>query len=326
MERGPQIVRAALPAQRLVAHLSVARPTHWFKNAFMIAGVAASLVYFRVAPGAAHAVGILLAFWAACCVASFNYIINEILDGPFDRHHPLKRHRPVPSGAVDHRLLMLMALGFLTTGLVVGISSFSAPFVASLAALAVMGVVYNVPPIRTKDLPYIDAISESINNPIRLCIGWFAIPEAAGWPPSSLLIAYWAIGAFLMTAKRFAEYRAIGDPEIASKYRPSFRHYSEASLLICMIVHISCFMLMYGVLSVKYKPELLLAVPLLVGFIAWFFRLAFNKDDVIQHPERIARRPAFMTYCLLIFVVVVLLATVDLQIWSAWTGIPSRGF
>jgi hypothetical protein len=38
------------------------------------------------------------------------------------------------------------------------------------------GIFYNVRPMRTKDRAYLDVISESINNPLRLMIGW-----AIGW-------------------------------------------------------------------------------------------------------------------------------------------------
>ena len=31
-----------------------------------------------------------------------------------------------------------------------------------------MGTLYNIPPIRMKDMPYADVLSESINNPIRI--------------------------------------------------------------------------------------------------------------------------------------------------------------
>ena len=60
-----------------------------------------------------------------------------------------------------------------------------------------MGTFYNMPPIRTKELPYIDVLTESINNPIRLLLGWFALVDNR-IPPASLLIAYWALGAFFM--------------------------------------------------------------------------------------------------------------------------------
>ena len=50
-----------------------------------------------------------------------------------------------------------------------------------------MGPVYNVPPIRTKEIPYVDVITESFNNPIRLLLGWFAV--TAGRIPEERLIS-----------------------------------------------------------------------------------------------------------------------------------------
>jgi len=303
-------------------YFRVARPDHWFKNVFMLAGVAAAVIYTHAAVTLELVGMVLLAFWATCCVASFNYIINEILDAPSDLSHPKKRHRPIPSGRVRIPPLQALALAFLACGLVIGWTMFAREFFISLASLAFMGLVYNVRPLRSKDLPYVDAISESVNNPIRLCIGWFAV-GALLWPPSSLLVAYWAIGAFLMTAKRYAEYRAIGDAEVAGRYRKSFRYYTEQSLLIAMIVYISCFMSMFGVLAAKYQTELLLGIPLIAVFIAWFFYLSFEPNSIVQEPERIIHRPAFMLYSLGVFIAIVALAVVDLEPLVTWLGLQN---
>ena len=76
------------------------------------------------------------------------------------------------------------------------------PFLAVALTLWVMGVMYNVPPVRTKELPYLDVLSESVNNPLRLLLGWFVlIPDR--FPPLSLILAYWMVGAFFMATKRF---------------------------------------------------------------------------------------------------------------------------
>ena len=89
-----------------------------------------------------------------------------------------------------------------------------------------MGVAYNVPPLRTKELPYLDVLSESINNPLRLFLGWFALVPSKV-PPLSLILAYWMVGAFFMATKRFAEYRHIGDPKARRSIGKSFGYYSE---------------------------------------------------------------------------------------------------
>ncbi|MCK5214119.1 MAG: hypothetical protein KAR05_02045 [Candidatus Omnitrophica bacterium] len=78
-----------------------------------------------------------------------------------------------------------------------------------------MGILYNVKPFRTKEKPYVDVLSESLNNPTRLMMGWFMVVDGP-LTPLSALIAYWMGGAFLMGVKRFAEYRFINDSKQAT--------------------------------------------------------------------------------------------------------------
>src|SRR4051794_27190846 len=103
------------------------------------------------------------------------------------------------------------------------------PFFLAAAALLFMGMVYNIPPGRQRALRCLDVLSESVNNPIRLALGWFVVSPAT-IPPVSLLVSYWMVGAFFMASKRFAEYRAIGNKEVAAAYRSSFRHYDDNRL------------------------------------------------------------------------------------------------
>src|SRR5438309_2292720 len=65
-------------------------------------------------------------------------------------------------------------------------AALNGPFLYSSLALLVMGCIYNIPPVRSKDLPYADVLSESINNPLRLMLGWFAVAPG-DFPPASLL-------------------------------------------------------------------------------------------------------------------------------------------
>ena len=57
-------------------------------------------------------------------------------------------------------------------------------------------------------------LSKSLNNPLRLMLGWFAVSQVE-LPPVSLMISYWMVGAFFMATKRFAEYRSIGEATTA---------------------------------------------------------------------------------------------------------------
>ncbi len=147
-------------------------------------------------------------------------------------------------------------------------------FIAALA-LWIMGCVYNIPPLRSKDKPYIDVLSESVNNPLRLLLGWYATGILV-LPPVSLVLAYWMVGAFFMAVKRFAEYRRIGDPQISSEYRQSFRHYTETRLLVSIIYYAVSFGLFFGIFLMRYKMEMILSIPFIAGFIAWYIHLGLR--------------------------------------------------
>ncbi len=166
----------------------------------------------------------------AVCIASANYVINEFLDRDFDKYHPTKSQRSAVQSVMSRNLVwtewaLLVAIGLICAAL-------SSKLMLVVACIfAAQGLVYNVPPLRTKDKAYLDVISESINNPIRLLIGW-AIVDPTSLPPASMVFAYWFGGAFLMAAKRLSEYQQISGShgvKLLARYRASFAHYTQVS-------------------------------------------------------------------------------------------------
>jgi 4-hydroxybenzoate polyprenyltransferase len=306
VEPSPAVAR--VPGQRsalspVLPYLAIARPDHWCKNVFMALGVV--LAYFCHPEG--FGIGALAAvLWAVattCLVASSNYVLNEILDAPTDRSHPVKRSRPIPSGQVHLGIAYAEWLVLGAVGLTMA-SALNFPFFCSALFLLVMGVIYNVPPVRSKELPYVDVLSESINNPIRLLLGWFAVAPTE-FPPVSLLIAYWMIGAFFMASKRFSEFRSIAHRETAGAYRNSFRHYDEQKLLLSMFFYTTCFALFLGVFIIRYHLELILIVPLVGGFVSYYLHIAFKHESAAQSPEKLYRERGLMVYlaiCVLAFI------------------------
>jgi 4-hydroxybenzoate polyprenyltransferase len=294
---------ARSPANRWLPYVSIARPDHWGKNVFMALGVFLAYFYHPEAFGPAAALSVAWAVLITCLLASSNYVLNEILDARTDLSHPVKRHRPIPSGQVWLPLayaewLVLGALGLTLA------ATLNRPFFASAALLLVMGLIYNVPPVRAKEHPYVDVLCESINNPIRLLLGWFAV-RAAEFPPVSLLISYWMIGAFFMATKRLAEYRSLDSAAVAGAYRRSFRHYNQERLLISMFFYTTCFALFLGVFIIRYHLELILIFPLVAGFVCFYLHVAFKKDSAAHSPERLYREKGLMAYlvvCVLAFV------------------------
>ncbi len=275
-------------------YVSIARPDHWFKNVFMALGVMLAYFYHPELLNGGTLLQIALAVAATCLIASSNYVLNEILDAPRDLSHPVKRHRPIPAGRVRLPLAYVEWVLLGVAGLAVA-AVVNPLFLCSALALLIMGLLYNVPPVRLKEAPYLDVMSESINNPIRLTLGWFAVTTLE-FPPVSLLASYWMIGAFFMAAKRLAEYRSIGDAAAAGAYRSSFRHYDEEKLLISMFFYVTCFALFLGIFIIRYHLELILIFPLVAGFVCYYLRITFKRDSAAQNPERLYREIGFMVY------------------------------
>jgi decaprenyl-phosphate phosphoribosyltransferase len=292
----------SLPSWR--EYLRPLRFDHWIKNLVVPVGSLLALAAQRSHPSLGAVVAILLAFVVSGLISSVNYAVNEVLDAPFDARHPTKRERPLPSGRVRVGPLLVLAAG-------VGLLAFGLAWwllppgvVLGAAALFVAALVYNLPPMRLKDWPYLDAVTESLTNPIRIAIGWSAV--APGTPPALLLVAFWAFGAFLMTGKRLAELRLLGD--LAARYRPTFRAYSITGLCVIQLLHAVVGFAALARLVVTQRPAVLPALPLVVVLLGWAFKMSFEPESPLIDPEHLYRRPIFLLVAILVFALLVHLA------------------
>lgn len=119
-------------------------------------------------------------------------------------------------------------------------------------------------------------------------------------------------GAFFMGIKRLAEYRQIGDPELAASYRRSFSHYNDERLLVSILFYATACALLAGIFIVRYHAELVLFVPLAAGFFAFYMRLGLLPDSPAQHPEKLYRVRGFLVYAVICTVVFVVLMFVEI--------------
>ena len=294
MSTAPSLLSVATISlrDRVQAHLAIMRLDHSIKNVFVLPGIVIALSVTHTRPNTGMIPTILLGFLATTLIACSNYVINEVLDAPFDRLHPLKRNRPAARGLVNVPLAYVQWLLMMVVGLGVALY-ISIPFAVTCAALWVMGCVYNIRPMRTKDVVYLDVVTESINNPLRMLLGWYMVTSTV-IPPASLLVCYWMLGCFFMALKRFSEYRDIADVTVAGAYRESFKHYTEQSLLVSITFYASFAMLMFGAFIMRYRFELILAFPLVALMMATYFQLSFRPGSAVQNPEKLYREPLLM--------------------------------
>jgi len=296
----------------LLGHIKISRIDHWFKNVFVIPGIVAAIGadFQHVRPGLWWR--ILIGTVSICLIASSNYVINEVLDAPSDRNHPVKHKRPVPSGQVSIPLAYVQWIALGLIGLWLGFLVTKA-YGFSVLALWLMGFIYNVPPIRSKDLPYIDVLTESINNPLRLLAGWFMVDTAA-FPPASLILSYWMVGCYFMALKRWAEFRDFVDADHAAAYRKSFAHYTSERLMVSITFYGSAAMLFLGAFIMRYRLELILSFPLVALVMAIYMALAFKPQSAVINPERLYREPKLMVAVVACSIAMATLMVVDIPV------------
>jgi 4-hydroxybenzoate polyprenyltransferase len=295
----------------MIEYVKVLRPDHWLKNVFIFFGhlVAIALLPAEVPQSTLEiASRIVLSLIPACLVASANYIINEILDAPFDRTHPTKRFRPVPAGTVKIPVLWAIMALLILVAFALAARWFNAGYVVALALLLLSGVAYNVEPVRLKDRAYLDVIAESFNNPIRLWLGWYALLPATYYPPLSIVLAWWFFGALLMAGKRYAEFRFIGDARRSGDYRKSFRVYTERSLILSMVTHANFFCFCMGVAIAVYRPNLVFVFPLVVVAICVYLHRAMSEEGAKLEPEHLLKSPLVIACTLVVVAISAVLA------------------
>ena len=280
----------------------------------MFPGVAIALSFNSIPYEKVLTIGTLksvaIGFFTLCIASSANYTINEWLDRSFDQIHPYKNHRVASvykfSGKgvyFQYSILILIVL------LTFPYQSKSTDFF--IAALLIMGVLYNVRPIRLKDRIYMDVISESINNPLRLAIGWHSImPDKT--IPASAFLSFWGIGIFLMSLKRYSEMVVINNPELLGQYRKSFLKWTPEKLIVFTFFGGMIATSFIGILLVRYRIEYILVLPSFIWIFIEYLKISLKLDPASFAPEKLMAKTKLQLLALLVLFAFLLFTFVDI--------------
>jgi len=280
-------------------YLKAMRLERWPRSLAIFSGVAAFFFLYRVeitsTPVLLFIGKSLAAFLLTWAISTANYIINEIADAPFDIHHPSKRNRPLVKGEIKKIPFLLYGIILSLASLVLAYFFFSFPFFLFLLVLLFAGFMYNIKPIRTKDIPFLDSISESANNPIRFLIGWFVFSSPHLFPPLSLLMSWWIFGNFLMISKRLSEFRLLKDK--AENYRSSLSKYTTKSLTFGIILSVIFFFAGYFVFAFSYKLQSYIYYsPLVVFYFFLIFWKTLKEKEAMEEPETLLKHFKFTLF------------------------------
>ena len=114
----------------------------------------------------------MLGFFSTLFYRVFNYVINEWLDAEFDKYHPTKKYRSVVQE--DVKGVYCLSGIYDPDGYWFRVWLFCRyPVLACEVWLWVMGIFCECETLCSKDVAILDVLSESVNNAIRLLIGWF---------------------------------------------------------------------------------------------------------------------------------------------------------
>ena len=109
--REPEVTLPASARPVAISLLKSLRPSQWTKNLIVFAGLMLGTRGDSPAFLDPQAIGqAVAAFVIFCGLSGLVYLINDVADREKDRMHPLKRHRPIASGAVSPGLAIGTAL------------------------------------------------------------------------------------------------------------------------------------------------------------------------------------------------------------------------
>ena len=179
--------------------LRALRPKQWIKNLLVAA-----------APGAAGVLShgdvigkVALAFVAFCMVSSATYLINDVGDADEDRHHPLKRQRPIAAGVVGPRLAIVTALALIAGGFAVA-ATVRWGFLALLAGYLAVTIAYT---FWLKHMAVFDIAVVASGFIFRAVAGGIAVDV----PISRWFLIVTSFGSLFMVAgKRYSEHVTMG--------------------------------------------------------------------------------------------------------------------
>lgn len=292
----------ALSATRPLSRLSILRllrPKQWVKNLLVFAALLFTRSYLDM-----EKVGLAgAAFLAMCLVSSAIYVLNDLMDVERDRRHPVKRNRPLASGAVPRGLAMalvpILLIGGLATGAWIGRSA-----LALLLGYVALQGLYN---LGLKRQPVADVFTISLGFVLRAALGAAAIAVGvSGW----LLFCTGALALLLGFGKRRHEFILQGEDRESS--RESLGHYSRQALDALILTSAGGAAMSYGVYSIESptaerNPGLILTSLFVFYGIYRYVYLLLARDEGGE-PETLLLRDPHMILTVILYTLSVLMA------------------
>ena len=285
----------------LLPLVKAARPHQWVKNLF----VAAPLVFARRMYEPESLVRTLVAFACFCLLSSAVYLLNDVVDVEKDRAHPVKRFRPVASGAISVLAARIAAgtaaLGSLAVGLFL-----DPAFAAVGASYLLLNVAYS---FALKRVAFVDVGCIALGFLLRVLGGAFAIPvPPSGW----LLICTVLLAALLGFGKRAHELRVAGERggvqrDVLEAYHPRVLKALLYLLAGLTVLTYAAYTQSPHALEFFGTRSLILTLPFVAYGIYRFLRITALQGDAESPTDAMLRDRTFLLNLFLYGIAIVLI-------------------
>ena len=272
----------------LLPLVKAARPHQWVKNLF----VAAPLVFARRMYDPDSVVRTLIAFACFCLLSTAVYLLNDVVDVEKDRAHPVKRFRPVASGALGVGAARTAAALSAFASLAVGLW-LSPAFAAVGAGYLLLNVAYS---FALKRVAFVDVGCIALGFLLRVLGGAFAIPvPPSGW----LLICTVLLAALLGFGKRSHELRVAGERggvqrAVLEAYPPRVLKALLYILAILTVVTYAAYTQSPHALEFFGTRSLLFTVPFVAFGIFRFLRITATQGDAESPTDAMLKNRMFL--------------------------------
>ena len=290
------------------AWLRLLRPAQWLKNGV----VPAAYVFARWDPSQrASAVGWkpalaeALAVACFCLLSSGVYVMNDLRDREADRHHPLKRLRPLASGEISPAFGVCAALALMAVSLAAGGLLLPRAFFGVLGGYLLMQVCYTY---SLKRIPYVDIFVISLGFVLRAVAGATAITvRISPW----LLLCTFLLSLFLALCKRRHEKMQLETTE-GELHREALSGYDRQLLDIQICMTAASTLVCYSIYTLSEETAarfgthaLGLTIPFVVFGIFRYLELVYRHEGG-GRPERVLLTDKVMVATVLGYILTVL--------------------
>ncbi len=292
--------------------LALLRPHQWVKNGLIFAGYIFAGNFKLPFPQAfSDLILVCAAFLSFCLLSGAVYAINDVIDREKDRHHPVKRNRPIASGRVSVKDAILLAILSTFWGLV--LSAWVAwvnqtPFLLlSAASYPIWSIIYS---LWLKRLIIVDALGVAAGFVLRVITGCLAIKvDISPW----LILCTLLLALFIAFSKRRHELLLMGNN--ATAFRSVLGEYSPQLLDMSIAVTASMTIMAYSLytftaphilLGDKKEPWLMVTIPFVVYGVLRYLYLAY-QTEIAGAPEQMFKdKPFIINLALWAFTVILL--------------------